>query len=180
MPRSLILYATTEGQTARIAERMAHTLRGKGHVVDAFPADAALANLDLAGYDGVIMGASIHYGRHPGSLRAWIRGHRRALAARPNAFFSVSLSAGGPGARPESAKRYVETFLRQTGWRPPQTATIAGALQYSKYGRFKTLLMRMIVGFAGGDTDTSQDYEYTDWGAVDQFAKNFAQQLKEE
>lgn len=177
MSRSLILYATTEGQTARIAERMAHTLRGKGHVVDAFPADAAPVGLDV--YDGVIIGASIHYGRHPGSLRAWIRGHRRALAARPNAFFSVSLSAGGPGARPASAKRYLETFLRQTGWRPPQTATIAGALQYSKYGRFKTLLMRMIVGFAGGDTDPSQDYEYTDWSAVDRFAESFAQRLKQ-
>jgi menaquinone-dependent protoporphyrinogen oxidase len=177
MSRSLILYATTEGQTARIAERMARTLQSKGHAVDAFPADAAPAGLDV--YDGVIIGASIHYGRHPGSLRAWIRGHRRALAARPNAFFSVSLSAGGPGARPASAKRYLETFLRQTGWRPPQTATIAGALQYSKYGRFKTLLMRMIVGFAGGDTDPSQDYEYTDWSAVDRFAESFALQLKQ-
>lgn len=179
MPRSLILYATTEGQTARIAARMARTLRGKGHAVDAFPADTAPANLDPAAYDGVIIGASIHYGRHPGYLRALVRNHRGALAARPNAFFSVSLSAGGPGARPESAKRYLETFLRQTGWRPPQAATIAGALQYSKYGRFKTLLMRMIVGFAGGDTDPSQDYEYTDWSAVDRFAESFAQQLKQ-
>jgi menaquinone-dependent protoporphyrinogen oxidase len=178
MSHSLILYATTEGQTARIAERMAHTLRDRGFVVDAFPADT-VANLDLAGYDGVIIGASIHYGRHPGYLRAWIRSHRGVLAARPSAFFSVSLSAGGPGARPESAKRYLETFLRKTGWRPRQTASIAGALQYSKYGKFKTLLMRMIVGFAGGHTDASQDYEYTDWGAVEKFAENFAQQLKQ-
>lgn len=27
---------------------------------------------------------------------------------------------------------------------------------------FKRLLMRMIVGFTGGDTDTTRDYEYTD------------------
>jgi len=177
MPRSLILYATTEGQTARIAQRMAHTLRGKGYIVDAFPADVAPAGLDV--YDGVIIGASIHYGRHPGYLRALVRNHRGALAARPSAFFSVSLSAGGPGARPESARRYLDKFLRQAGWRPRQTATIAGALQYSKYGMFKTLLMRMIVGFAGGNTDPSQDYEYTDWDAVERFAESFAQLMKE-
>jgi len=177
MPRSLILYATTEGQTARIAERMAQTLRGKGHAVEAFPADTAPANLGV--YDGVIIGASIHYGRHPGYLRALVRRHRAALAARPSAFFSVSLSAGGPGARPASAKRYLDKFLRQTGWRPVQTASIAGALQFSKYGRVKTLLMRMIVGFAGGDTDPSRDYEYTDWDAVERFAESFAQLVKE-
>jgi menaquinone-dependent protoporphyrinogen oxidase len=39
--------------------------------------------------------------------------------------------------------------------------------------------MRMIVGIAGGDTDMTQDYEYTDWNAVDRFADEFAQRLKQ-
>jgi len=91
----------------------------------------------------------------------------------------VSLSAGGPGAKPEAARRYLETFLNQVDWRPPQTATFAGALQYSKYGAFKRLLMRMIVGIAGGDTDMTQDYEYTDWNAVDRFADEFARRLQQ-
>ena len=33
MSSTLILYATTEGHTARIAERIAQHLRGKGHRV---------------------------------------------------------------------------------------------------------------------------------------------------
>ena len=78
----------------------------------------------------------------------------------------------------EAAKRYLDKFLRKTSWCPHQTASIAGALQYSKYGKIKTMLMRMIVGFAGGHTDASQDYEYTDWSAAEQFAENFAQQLQ--
>jgi menaquinone-dependent protoporphyrinogen oxidase len=108
-----------------------------------------------------------------------VRRFRAALTAQPSAFFSVSLSAGGPGAKPEAARRYLETFLRQVDWHPVQTATFAGALQYSKYGVFKRLLMRMIVGIAGGDTDMTQDYEYTDWNAVDRFADEFAQRLKQ-
>jgi menaquinone-dependent protoporphyrinogen oxidase len=39
-------------------------------------------------------------------------------------------------------------------------------------------MMRMIVGAAGGDTDTSRDYEYTDWPAVDRFAQEFAARLQ--
>jgi menaquinone-dependent protoporphyrinogen oxidase len=38
-------------------------------------------------------------------------------------------------------------------------------------------MMRLIAGAAGGDTDTSRDYEYTDWEAVERFAMDFAARL---
>jgi menaquinone-dependent protoporphyrinogen oxidase len=177
MPRALVLYATTEGQTARIAERMAARLRSNGHVVESHSADAIPAGLDWAQFDGIIIGAAIHYGHHPAYLRTLVRRHRAALAARPCAFFSVSLSGGGPGAKPEAAKRYLDKFLRQTGWHPVQTASVAGALQFSKYGVFKRMLMLLFVGLAGGDTDTTRDYEYTDWEAVECFAGAYAERL---
>jgi menaquinone-dependent protoporphyrinogen oxidase len=31
----------------------------------------------------------------------------------------------------------------------------------------------------GNDTDTTRDYEYTDWDAVERFADAFAQQLEQ-
>jgi len=178
MSSTLILYATTEGQTARIAERIARTLRNRGHAADTCPAREAAAGLEAAKHDGVIVGASIHYGRHPAYLRSLVRSHRAALEACPSAFFSVSLSGGGPGAKPKAARRYLEVFLRQTGWHPQQTATFAGALAFSKYGAFKRLLMVVFVGLGGGDTDASRDYEYTDWDAVERFAETFAQRLR--
>jgi menaquinone-dependent protoporphyrinogen oxidase len=167
MARVLILYATTEGHTARVAERIATRLRDKGHRVESQRADASGTSLDLERYETVIVGAPVHYGRHPGHLRSLLREHRAALAARPGAFFSVSLSAR---SKPSAARHYVQNFLRQAKWRPQQTATFAGALPYSKYGAFKRLLVIAFVGVAGGDTDTSRDYEYTDWDAVDRFA----------
>jgi menaquinone-dependent protoporphyrinogen oxidase len=170
MARVLIFYATTEGHTARVAERIAKRLRDKGHRVESQRADASRTSLDLERYETVIVGAPVHYGRHPGHLRSLLRKHRAALAARPGAFFSVSLSAGGPGAKPQAARRYVENFLRQVGWQPQLTEAFGGALQYSEYGAFKRLLVIAFVGLAGGDTDTSRDYEYTDWEAVDRFA----------
>ncbi len=179
MSRLLIFYATTEGHTAKIVQRVSQRLQALGHTVEMHRADTIPADLDPGACDGVIVGASIHYGKHPRYLRALVRRFRTVLTSQPSAFFSVSLSAGGPGAKPEAARRYLETFLRRVDWHPPQAATFAGALQYSKYGTFKKLLMRMIVGHAGGDTDTARDYEYTDWDAVTRFADAFARQLKQ-
>jgi menaquinone-dependent protoporphyrinogen oxidase len=178
MARILVAYATVEGHTARVADFVAQALRKMGHSADTCRIPGAESSFDPAAYDAVMVGASIHYGRHPAFLRGLIRRHRAALAERPCAFFSVSLSAGGPGAKPEAAVRYLEKFLRQTRWRPQLTATIAGALPYRSYGAFKRMLMILFVGLAGGDTDTSRNYEYTDWGAVQRFAEAFAQLAK--
>jgi menaquinone-dependent protoporphyrinogen oxidase len=171
MARILILHATIEGHTARVAARIAQHLRDRGHAVQSHRAEMARVGLDLAGFDAVIVGASVHYGRHPAHLRKWVRRHRADLAALPGAFFSVSLSAR---TKPPAAQRYLQTFLRQVGWQPQQTATFAGALPYSKYAPWKRLLMIAFVALAGGDTDASRDYEYTDWDAVRRFADGLA------
>ena len=175
MSRIVLLYASVEGQTKLIAERIARTLREQGHSVDLVPTNA---QADFAAYDGVIIGASIHYGSHPAYLRALVRRQRDAIAARPNAFFSVSLSAGGPRPKPAAAQRYIDKFLRKTGWQPQLVASMAGAVKYSVYGPIKRRVMIVFVGLGGGETDTSRDYEYTDWPAVAQFAGEFARRLK--
>jgi menaquinone-dependent protoporphyrinogen oxidase len=177
MSRILLLYASVEGQTELIAGRIARTLREKAHSVDMLPADTDAAQLDPAAYDGVMIGASIHYGHHPAYLHKLIGRHRSALAARPCAFFSVSLSAGGPRPKPAAAQRYLDKFLRKTAWQPEMTVSFAGAVRYRLYGPIKRRVMIVFVGLGGGETDTSRDYEYTDWAAVERFAGEFARRL---
>jgi menaquinone-dependent protoporphyrinogen oxidase len=178
MSRILLLHATTEGQTALIAERVAHALREKGHSVELSPADAAKP-LDPSAYDGVMIGASIHYGNHPAFLRKLVSRHRDALAARPCAFFSVSLSAGGPRPKPAAAQRYIDKFIRKTGWQPQMAISFAGALKWSMYGPIKRRVMFVFISLGGGNTDASNDYEYTDWDAVRRFAEAYAERLKQ-
>ena len=48
----------------------------------------------------------------------------------------------------------------------------AGALVYTRYGWLKKRLMRSIAKRDGSDTDMSRDHEYTDWDAVDEFARD--------
>ena len=177
MAKILLLCSTVEGQTARIAGRLAERLRGAGHGVELHEASAAKALPPLDSYDALLVGASVHYGRHPAFLASALKRQGGALASRPGAFFSVSLSADGPGAKPQAAARYVAKFLRRIGWQPVQTAAFGGALRYTEYPAWKRFLVGLFVRLAGGDTDKSRDYEYTDWGAVERFADAFAQSL---
>lgn len=176
--RILIAYASIDGQTARIAQRVGAVLTHAGHKVTSMPADDPGLARALGEHDAVIVGGGIRYGHHARYLEAAIREHFVAIATRPNAFFSVSLSAGGPGARPAEAARHVAKFLERTGWTPQRATSFAGALRYTKYNPFIRLMMRLIVGAAGGDTDTSRDYEYTDWQAVERFAAEFAARIE--
>ena len=59
------------------------------------------------------------------------------------------------------------------------TASFAGAVKYSLYGPIKRRVMIVFVGLGGGETDTSRDYEYTDWEAEEHFAGGYAQRLKQ-
>src|SRR5262249_4218420 len=54
---------------------------------------------------------------------------------------------------------------------PKVVGMFAGALMYTRYGWIKRHIMRSIEAKEGRDVDTSRDYEYTDWDAVDEFAR---------
>jgi menaquinone-dependent protoporphyrinogen oxidase len=65
--------------------------------------------------------------------------------------------------------RMIDTFIAQTGWQPARTLAVAGALAYTKYNFLLRLVMTRIARKAGSSTDTSRDWEFTDWAAVDRF-----------
>ena len=174
MSRILILFSSHDGQTRRIASRVGEVLARAGHETVLRFAGEPGPRAAIEASDAVIVGAPIRYGHYPKRFEALVREHLAALRARPNAFFSVCLTAGGPGAKPAVASGYVRDFVERTGWQPGDTAILAGALLYRKYNPFIRLMMRFIVGRAGGETDTSRDYEYTDWDAVERFATRFA------
>jgi len=101
--------------------------------------------------------------------------NRDALAARPTAFFQLSISSAvADETRRAEAAGYVDAFLEETDWHPDRIGLFGGALRYSKYGFLKRLVMKRIAKEATGDTDTSRDYEYTDWHEVETFTADFA------
>lgn len=181
MIRVLIAYGTTEGHTARIAEYLANVIRGQGH--EANPVNVERADApDPDGYDAVIVGASIHMGKHERYVQDYVRKNRKTLERLPSGFFSVSLAAHDEteDARKEVAG-YIEKFRQETGWRPGTVGIFAGALLYTHYGFIKRWIMRKIARDKGSpDLDISRDYVYTDWQVVRRFAEEFLKTLTPE
>ena len=175
MSRILILTASMEGQTRKIGEFLANALREDGHDIDVI---ALEDHPPIVGYDAVLVGASVHVGHYPRPLVEFLDANTDLLEDVPNGFFSVGL--GALQTDEESARETAETidaFLDELGWRPDAVTAFAGALRYTAYGPLKTLLMTRIARQEGLQTDTSQDWEYTDWIEVDAFARRFAELL---
>lgn len=118
----------------------------------------------------------LHRGGYQRGVRRWVALHASALRERPTAFVSVCL---GVLERNPNTDREIDAimarFFALTGWTPSVRKLVAGALPYTKYNWFKRYLMRRIVAKAGGDVDTSRDYEYTDWNDLRAFAREFLQ-----
>ena len=178
MARVLVVYGSTDGQTRRIAERMTAVLLSQG--LEAEIVDSAKAPADLApgDFDAALVLGSVRMGKHQQALADFVGKFRVELDAIPNAFISVSLSAGRnkPSAQREVAKTF-QHFIDRTAWRPNAQVAVAGALPYSRYSPRIRLVMKFISWMTGGDTDTSRDYEYTDWESVEDFARRFASAL---
>jgi len=177
--RILVIHGSFDGQARRIAERIAQVMERGRHEVRTVAVQEGLVGRDIVWSDAVVVGGAIRYGRHMPALENVVRENRTLLAQRPSAFFSVCMSAAGPNAKPATALGYIDGFITRTGWQPGRIASFAGALPWSKYNPFIRLMMRIIVRMAGGDTDTSRDYEYTDWAAVERFAAEFELPLRE-
>jgi menaquinone-dependent protoporphyrinogen oxidase len=180
-----VLYATREGQTRRIAERVATVLRKRGFAVKIHDLAVALPpDFDFAECAGAVLAASIHIGKHEKEMVAFVKEHRTELERTQSMLLSVSLSQAGvedPSATPERKRRTatnvsktIEEFLRRTRWKPTRVHAVAGALLYRKYPLAVRLMMRFIAGIVGAATDTTRDHEYTDWQALDRYADEFA------
>lgn len=169
----LIFYATVEGQTRKIAKTIAAAIEAAGHMV--FLADAAQPGLtDPAEYDAAILCAPIHIGKYPAPFMHFIQQWKGSLSSVPTALVTVSLAIA---SRNEKERKEAANFPREleqaTGWRAGMECNAAGALKYLEYDFLRRWAMRYISGKEGGPTDTSQDYEMTDWKELEQFVTKF-------
>jgi menaquinone-dependent protoporphyrinogen oxidase len=174
-----VFYATTEGQTRRIAEFIAMRLREHALESEAISVESPEAQrIDWGSVRAAALGASLHVGRHQRTAAAFAAANRDRLNACPSAFFSVSLAV--VSKKPEDrqrARRAADEFVAAAGWKPRWTACVAGRLAYTKYGFLMRFVMRQIAKTEGASTDTGRDHEYTDWGEVARFADEIAREV---
>jgi menaquinone-dependent protoporphyrinogen oxidase len=119
----------------------------------------------------VVVGARIRYGRHTPQVYRFANTHRAALDARPNAFFTVNAVARKPAKATPEANPYVRRFLARSAWRPKLIGVFAGRIDYPRYAFWDRQVIRFIMWLTGGPTDPHATVEFTDWAAVEHFAK---------
>jgi menaquinone-dependent protoporphyrinogen oxidase len=185
--RIAVFFATREGHTQRIAERLTTDLLALGFDVDLLPARKRLP-FALGNYCAAVLAASVHQGNHEKEMVEFVKAHRPELKKIPTAFVSVTLSEAGaemadksPAERAEFARdveNMFEKFYRDTHWHASLAKPVAGALLYSHYNFLVRLIMKQIARMAGADTNTSHDYDYTDWIGLDNFAAEFAATIR--
>ncbi|HET9837981.1 MAG TPA: flavodoxin domain-containing protein [Candidatus Angelobacter sp.] len=182
-----VFYATREGHTRKIADHIARRLESRGLPVDLRNIKIGANPGDLCRYSAIALAASVHGGSHEQEMACFAKAHREQLDNLPAWFFSVTLSQAGAqrsGDPPERHQQFVADvdqmvakFCADTGWLPRHIVPVAGALCYSKYNFLVRFIMKRIAAKAGADTDTSRDYEYTDWVALDRAVDQMADEV---
>lgn len=167
--KTLILYLSRDGQTKKIAEYLATKFE-----------ESAVQSLsdfsgELADFERIIIGASVRYGHFDQQLYQFVQKHTALLQQKQAGFFGVNLTARKEGKNTPETNVYVKKFLQCIQWKPLYVAVFAGALFYPRYSWFDRTMIKFIMKMTGGETDTSKEVEYTDWGKVDDFVLKFIQ-----
>lgn len=171
----VVLYATREGQTQKVAARLAQHLREYGADVRLMNAKAADSTEDLvlSTFDLLVFGASMHAGGLERELVDYVNRHSQEIAGQRRSFFLLLLSAATRDA--DLRSRWLadahDKLCAQLEVAFDDTEFIAGALAYSRYSLALKWVMKRIARQAGEGTDTSRDYEYTDWAQVRRYAE---------
>jgi menaquinone-dependent protoporphyrinogen oxidase len=170
----LIVYATTEGQTQIIAERVAAQLREGGHKPELYDAARRPGDLDIGAFDKIIVAGSVHQKQHQRSLEIFVLSNLALLKAKPTLFLSVSLSAAFENGKAD-AQDYVDEFFAYTGWQASRALLVAGALRYDEYDYFMEQIVEHVVMKGRELEGPKGDHEFTDWEALSRSVEDFAQ-----
>lgn len=181
-----VFFAMREGHTKQIAERIAADLQTIGFDVDLAAVHEPLP-FHLKDYCAAVLAASVHTGNHEKEMIRFVNKHRSELNGMTTAFLSVTLSEAGAERKNATAEEHaqflrdvdgmLEKFFKQTKWHPTIAKPVAGALMYSRYNFLVRSVMKSIAKKEKAATDTSRDYDYTDWAGLDKFADELAAEI---
>ena len=161
----LIVFATVEGQTRKIARFAEKEARNAGYEVALLDVAGKLNPLSLERFDRVILAAPVHERRHPAAFEVFLAANRHELEARQTLLISVSLSAAFPEGLEDASEYAIEMKMR-TGFTPGTETLVAGAVKTSTYDYFAAQVVRYVV-LRGRDFEPGErDYEFTDWKAL--------------
>lgn len=175
-----VFFATTDGQTRRIAQRLSTMMRERGfdsRAIDMAGSDADF--IDWTRVRAVIVGACVRGQHHQHAAEGFVKSYAADLARHPSVFFSVSLAAASHDAsKQDAARKLAADFPIRFGWHPDTVLCFAGRLAYTRHRTIMRFVMKHIARKAGFPTDTSRDHEFTNWDQVPRLADDVEQMIR--
>jgi menaquinone-dependent protoporphyrinogen oxidase len=167
--RILVAYASWQGSTAEIAQRIATTLGHAGATVVLAPVGDVE---DPAGYDAVVLGSAVHNQSWSPEAVDFVHRHAGVLSQRPVWLFSVGMSDGLPRPLRSMARtaqdQRIATTLREDV-QPRGHRVFSGVCRPEQLPRWVGIVFRAVGGHFG---------DYRDWPAIETWAGQIAQELE--
>lgn len=168
----LVLFATVEGQTGKIAKFVADQVKKAGLDVVTANVSDEMATVSYDGVDAVILAAPVHERRHPQPFETLISADRATLANLRTLLLSVSLNAAFEEGQAE-AEDYVVELKMRTGLEPDAQLCVAGAVKTGQYDYFATQIVRHVVMRGRSYDPAAGEHEFTDWDALEKTVAAF-------
>ena len=164
--RVLVIYASADGSTAGIAERIAVRLRHRGHHASLHPVGEAGS---VEGADAVVLGSAVHARRWLDEATAFVDTHHLELRDRPLWTFSVGMPDALPRWARRLARREEEAVMVQLGdLRPVSHRLFSGVVAPGQFPPASRLFLRL-TGARYGD--------FRDWASIEGWADEIAGRL---
>lgn len=156
-PRVLVAYASRCGSTSEIAQAVANDLKGRGYAVDL---RLAGKTTPLAGYQAVVLGSAVRFGRWLPEAVDFARFHQAELKRVPTAFFSVHIMNTGAGEASKKARlAYTEPVRALV--QPGVETFFAGKMDLRRLSFFERTLGKLMK---------ARDADLRDWSAIHAWA----------
>ena len=175
----LLLYATHDGQTGRVAAYLKERLEEQDVLALAVNlAETTPSLLLLEEAPRVIVISPIRYGRHLPAVERFLRAHQNSLDPKTLGMISINLTARKEGKNTPETNPYYRKWVKKHGIIPALRAVWAGKLDYPRYRWWDRQMIRLIMKITGGATNPREAVDYTPWDQITALAQTLAQALK--
>lgn len=168
----LIAYATTEGQTHKIAQSIADQVTDLGHQTELMDTARKRRDVHLDDFDAFIIAASVHQDRHQNEIEVFVAASVDVLKAKPSMFISVSLAAAF-AEKSADASGYISDFQSRTDWVADRSLAVAGALRSEEYDYFQQQILEHVILKDQDELRPDEPQEFTDWTGLSNSVKEF-------
>jgi menaquinone-dependent protoporphyrinogen oxidase len=169
--RILIAYASVYGSTAEVARFMGEALQAEGHEV-AVESVKDVSCVDH--YDAVIMGSAVHAGLMLPEMFRFIRRFRPLLAAKQIYLWVTCIRVLEPGGYEHALINYIpEDIVQSLNVRALQAFAgkhVPDAIPMSEY-------LMLADRYDGWEAANAVRGDFRDWGAINAWAKQVADDL---